>query len=169
MKYTGTLKKPITRRRIGLLAFEDAYQAEYERVNDEMIAKLPDLFKTHDVPEGNWVALAIALAKTHVPGFKEVNPAGRKTEWDIADKAEFRLDVDIAVMNSGNTLPVTEAIKLACRLDAWASKTKLMTLAAITKHYYTADLRFVEVGKDARAWHAHIQAEKIHESIVSTN
>ena len=124
-----------------------------------MFAKLPDLFKAHEVPKGNWMALALALAKAHVPGFKVVKRAGRKTEWNISDKAEFRLDVDGIVSESGDLLPVTEAIKLACRLDAWSSKTNPMTLAAVTKHYYNADLRFVEIVKKARAY----------ESIVSTN
>jgi hypothetical protein len=169
MKYTDKLNKPITRKRSGLLDGEDAYQAEAKRFADEMIAKLPDLFKAHEVPEGNWVALALALAKAHVPGFKVINPAGRKTEWSIADKAEFKVDVDAVVVNAGNNLPITEAIKLACRSKAWIAKTKPMTLTALTKHYYTADLRFVEVVKSARAWQLHLEDEKIRESIVSTN
>ena len=169
MKYTGSLSKTIAQKRIGIFAGEDGYIAEAKRTTDEMFSKLPDLFKAHQVTEGDWVALALALAKAHVPGFKVVKPAGRKTEWGIADKAEFRLDVDTIITNTGNVLPVTEAIKLACKLEAWASKTKPMTLAAITKHYYTANLRFVEVVKDARAWDAHVKAEKVRESIVSTN
>lgn len=169
MKYTGSLGKTITRKRVGLIAV-DAYQAEEKRVNDEMLAKLPDLFKAHAVPGGDWVALALALARAHVPGFKIIRRAGRPTEWGLGDKAVFRLDVDTIVVNSGNTLPVTEAIKLACRLDAWAEKTKEpMKLAAITKHYYTADLRFVEAVKEARARQAHLESEKVRESIVSTN
>lgn len=168
MKYTGTLNKPITKRRLSLLALYPL-RDEYQRQTDEALSKLPDLFAAHDVQNGNWPALALALARAHVPGFKIVEPAGRPTEWGLADKAEFRFDVDTFVINSGNTMLVTEAIKLACRLDAWASKTKPMTLAAITKHYYTADLRFVEIVKDARAWDAHVKAEKVRESIVSTN
>ena len=159
MKYTGTLKKGITRRRVGLLADSDAHKIEGKRIADEMFAKLPELFRAYGIKPNNWPAMVLALAQEHVPGFKVINPAGRKIEWGDADNAEFRLDVDAIVADSGNTVPVTEAIKLACRLDAWASKTRPMTLAAITAHYYDADLRWVEIAKDARAY----------ESIVPTN
>jgi hypothetical protein len=154
MKYTGKLNVLIGQKRIGLLEGPDAYKVEAQRIHEEMLSKLPDLFSVHRVEPNNWPALAFALAREHVPGFKIKRPPGRKTEWGISDKAGFRLDVDTLIANSGNTLPVTEAIKLACRLDEWASKTKPMTLAAITQHYYTADLRFVAVVRDARAWKA---------------
>ncbi|NML85381.1 hypothetical protein [Polaromonas sp.] len=140
-KYTGSLSKTIAQKRIGLLAGEDAYRAEAQRTTDEMFAKLPDLFKAHQVPEGNWVALTLALAKSHVPGFKVVKPAGRRTEWGIADKAEFRLDVDIVIGDS--KLSVVEAIKLVCRLDAWKEKTAPMKISALEQHYYRADMRFI--------------------------
>ena len=101
MKYTGSLGKTIAKKRMGLLAEEDDYQAEARLTMDEMFSKLPALFKAHDVIEGNFVALALALAKAHVPGFKVVRPAGRKTEWHSSVKAEFRLDVDAIVLESG--------------------------------------------------------------------
>lgn len=167
MKYKGSLSKTIAQKRIGSLAGEDAYIAEAKRTTDEMFSKLPDLFKAHQVTEGDWVALALALAKAHVPGFKVVRPAGRRTEWGIADKAEFRLEVDAFIDKS--KLSVVEAIKLVCRLDAWKEKTAPMKISALEQHYYQADMRFIQVVKDARAWDAHLQAEKTHESIVSTN
>lgn len=157
MKYTGTLNKRITRRRIGLLGGDDAVQAESNRINAEMVEKLPALFDAHGIEYGNWVRLALALAREHVPGFAVINPPGRPTEWGLALKAEFRLDVDAIATAKG--LTVIEAIKLAIRLDAWAIKTKPMDLRALEKHYYTADLRFVEIVKKARAY----------ESIVGTN
>ena len=140
MKYTGSLGKTIAQKRMGLLHGEDECQAEAKRTTDEMLSKLPALFKAHDAIEGNFVALTLALAKAHVPGFKVVKPAGRKTEWNITDRAEFKLDVDAIVLKSGVLLPVTEAIKMACRSEAWAGKTKPMSLAAVTRHYYKADL-----------------------------
>lgn len=153
MKYTGRLSKTIARKRIGILAGEDAYTAEAKRVTDEMFSKLPDLFQAHGVEDGNWVALSLALAKSHVPGFKVVDPAGRRPEWDISHKAEFRLDVDTIIEKSGLPKPsVVEAIKLVCRLDAWAEKTKPMKLTALEKHYYSADMRWVQVARDARAY-----------------
>jgi hypothetical protein len=168
MKYVGNLNKGITRKRMGIFADDADYATEAQRTTDEMFSKLPDLFAVHQVSEGDWAGLAMALAKTHVPGFKLINPAGRKTEWNPADKAEFRLDVDAIIENHG--ISVVEAIKLACRLDAWIEKTKEpMTIAALEQHYYKADIRFIQVVKDARAWQSHLLDEKSHESIVSTN
>ena len=64
MKYTGALKKPITKRRLSLLALADEHslRAEYQRQTDEALSKLPDLFAAHDVQDGNWMALALSLA-----------------------------------------------------------------------------------------------------------
>ena len=52
MKYTGTLKKLITKRRLSLLGLEDEYpvRAEYQRQIDEALSKLPALFAAHEVP-----------------------------------------------------------------------------------------------------------------------
>lgn len=170
-KYTGSLGKTIAQKRIGVFAGEDAYLAEAKRTTDEMFSKLPDLFKAHQVTEGDWVALALALAKAHVPGFKVVKPAGRKPEWDISHKAEFRLDVDTIIEKSGSKkLSVVEAIKLVCRLDDWKEKTAPMKLPALEQHYYQADLRWVEVVRDARAYNELPERERnLYESIVSTN
>ena len=63
--YKDKLNKPITRKRMGLLAGEDAYQSEGKRISDEMFAKLPDLFRAHDVPQGNWKALALSHLVIH--------------------------------------------------------------------------------------------------------
>ena len=169
MKYTGRLREPITRRAMGLLEDDEAHHVESKRITDEMFAKLPDLFQSHGVPDGDWITLVMEMAKAHVPGFRLINGAGRKTEWSFVDKAEFRLDVDAIVSGLGGALPITEAIKLACRKEAWADKTKAMTLPAVTRHYYAADMRFVETVKRARLWEIHLEIGKTYESIVSTN
>lgn len=150
MKYEGRLSKPIVRKKLGLLAPEEAFELDYKRVVDEMFGKLPELFAAHAVPDGNWAALAIELAKEHVPGFRVVNPAGRKTEWEVTDKAELRVDVDAEIEQSG--LSVIEAIKVTIRRPAWAAKTKPMKLDAIRKHYDAADPRWVRIVEDARRW-----------------
>ena len=170
MKYTGTLNKGITRRRFGPLAASDAHLSEANRIDSEMAAKLPELFEVHGVEMGNWFRLAMALAREHVPGFKVINPAGRPTEWEEYDKAEFRLDVDAFIINSGNTLPVTEAIRRARRLDAWRSKTEAMKPAALRKHYDKTDLRLVKMMQDARAHRNQLSATNdSQESIVPTD
>lgn len=157
MKYTGRLAKPIAQKRIGILADATAYEAEARRYVDEMFSKLPDLFHAHAVTEGDWMKLCLELAKAHVPGFKLTKPVGRKTEWGLVEKAEFKVDVD-GIKNAGG-LTVVKAIRQAILLEAWAQKASPMTIAALEKNYYEADSRFVQVVKDARAY----------ESMVKTN
>jgi len=162
MKYTGRLKKPIVRRPFGILASEEYVRAAVKAEVEEMFSKFDDLFVAFALQNDDWFALALALAKAHVPGFKIVAPAGRKTEWSVVDKAELKLDIDAIAGRS--EVPITEAIKLACRLEAWAAKTKKMSLAAITKHYYTADPRWVEIVSDARAYRAMNQSSRTIDS-----
>ena len=156
MKYTGRLSKPIARKIIGLIGDVAPHHAEADRVSDEMLSKLPDLFEAHGVPLGNWCALVLAMAKDHVPGFKIVNPAGRKTEWDDLDKAAFKVDVDNFINQSNEKkVPVTEAIAKTQRFERWAEKTKGMKIAALSQHYYKADKRWVDwlkVRFDARKY-----------------
>lgn len=168
MKYTGTLNKLVTRKRIGLLESEDAYQSEAKRIADETFAKFPELFKAHDVPEGNWPALAVALARAHVPGFKVANPPGRTTKWGLAGKAEFKLDVDTIIDSTGWS--VVRAIRKVIRTEPWLKVSELMTIGALEKQYYSADSRFVEVVRKARAWQALPQNERdSYESIGLDN
>ena len=70
MKYTGSLGKTIAKKRMGLLAEEDDYQAEARRTMDEMFSKLPALFKAHDVIEGNFVALCTGAGKRACSGLQ---------------------------------------------------------------------------------------------------
>lgn len=165
MKYTGSLSKTIAQKRIGGLAGEDAYMAEAKRTTDEMLSKLPDLFKAHQVTEGDWMALALALAKAHVPGFKVVRRAGPRIKWSVSTKAEFRLDVDTEREKSG--LSVEKAIEHVWCLEAWRVAAIPTPLSALQQHYYSADLEFVEAIKRARAWQAlPPSAGESYESIV---
>ena len=165
MKYTGSLSKTIVGKQIAPLSGEDAFKVEYKRQDDEMLAKLPDLFRTHEVTVGDWVGLALALAKAHVPGFKVVRRAGPRTKWSFFTKAEFRLDVDTEREKSG--LSVEKAIEHVWCLEAWRVAAIPTPLSALQKHYYSADLEFVEAIKRARAWQAlPPSAGESYESIV---
>jgi hypothetical protein len=152
MKYTGSLSKTIVGKRIAPLSGADAFTVEYKRQDGEMLAKLPDLFRAHEVTVGDWLGLALALAKAHVPGFKVVRRAGPRTKWDVITKAEFRLDVDTEREKSG--LSVVKAIEHVWNLEFWRVAAIPTPLSALQKHYYSADLEIVEVLKEARAWHA---------------
>lgn len=152
MKYTGKLGKPIVRRRIGLLEPMTAYEDDANRIASEMFAKLPDLFAAHDIQDGDWVALSVALAKAHVPGFKVCAPVGRNPTWTLASRAELRADVDTLIQQSAGALAVTDAVRLAVESEPWKSKAKRISAASVEKQYYLADPRFVEIVKKARAY-----------------
>jgi len=125
--------------------------ADAGRIEDEMRAKLPDLFKAHGITDGDWPNLAMALAKAHVPGFRVSSPPGRPNEWDELEAAEFKIEVDNICRAQG--LSVVESIKLAIRLDAWAPKAADMTLGSLEKRYYEArNSKWVELVKKARAY-----------------
>lgn len=149
MKYTNQLAKPIKAKRLPLLAKDSDFKTEAGRISAEKFAKLPDLCAAHGVLYGDWLGLALALATEHVSGFKIATPAGRPTEWGDYDKAMFRLDVE-DMQSASVGLPLTEAMRRVCRLSQWAGKTKGMKVTALSKHFYSVDLRWVRVARDAR-------------------
>lgn len=151
MKYAGELNKPIARKKIGLLASDDAIQSEAARIVTAKWDKLPALFAAHGIQDGDFLGLAFALAGESVPGFRVVDPAGRPTEWMDYDKAEFKLAVDdMRVTNP--KLSISEAIRRVQRLSKWAGKTKGMKVTALSKHYYSADDRYVQMMRDANSY-----------------
>jgi hypothetical protein len=152
MKYDGELKKAVVRKRIGLLADTDA---EAQRITFEVFSKLPALFEAHGVRPGDWMTLAIELAKAHVPGFQVNDPPGAPTKWCITEKAEFRIDVDSVIADKKLSIP--EAIKLVIRQPRWADKAEPMTMGALEKQYKTTDMRWVQVVQDARSWEKIVQ------------
>lgn len=147
MQYEGELKKAVVRKRLGLLSDTNA---EAERITVEVFSKLPALFDAHGVQPGDWMALAIELAKAHVPGFQVNDPPGAPTKWCITEKAEFRIDVDSVIADMHLSIP--EAIKLVIRQPRWIEKTTPMTLGALEKQYKNTDMRWVKVVQDAGAW-----------------
>jgi len=150
MKYSGVLATPLNRPQIGVIHTDDQIEAEWRRVLVERLEKLPALAQAHGVAEGDWLGLAMRLAETHVPGFKMVNRAGRRTEWSELDKAELRIDADDIREKTGKT--VDASIREAVKSDRWRGKTSEMKPAALRQHYYAADARFIQIAQDARAF-----------------
>lgn len=153
MKYTGALAKPIvqknrTFRLADLLNLKEFVDQPYK----EMAAKIPELFAAHSVNEGDWQALAISLAREHVTGFNIVRPPGRKTEWSVSDKAELRYDVEEIIKAGLKKIPITDALRRVQKLERWSEKTKGMNVAALRKHYDAADISFLPIIAEARAY-----------------
>ena len=151
MKYTGKLAKPIVSKQLGLFATDADIKAEALRVTTEKVNKVSALFAVHGVELHDWMDLAFELAEEYVPGFKVIKPAGRPTEWEEYDKAEFKLTVD-SMKAANNGIPVTRAISRVMKLSSWAGKTKGMQVSALSKHYYAADPRVVAMMRDANAY-----------------
>lgn len=151
MKYKGLLNKPVVRKHLGLLATDEQRAEAANRQFHELVAKLPLLAEAHGVAAGDWFGLAFELARAHVPGFKVIDPAGRPTEWGDIDKAKLKVDVD-ELIAAHNGMPVTEALRRVRKLDRWTEKTKDMKETALSKHYYGADVRWVKMLMDAKAW-----------------
>lgn len=149
MKYQGALNRGIVERPIPLLGNPND-QDEY--ITQQRMAKLQLLLAAHNVEVGDWSGLAIALAVAHVPGFKVVQPRGRKSVWQEYDRAELYLDVQKVIEDSGGAMTIEEAIKRVCRLDRWLEILKPMMLGAIVKQYHLADPRVVEAMRDAREY-----------------
>lgn len=151
MKYTGKLAKPIVSKQLGVFATDEDIKAEALRVTTEKVNKVSALFAVHGVELDDWVDLVFELAEEYVPGFKVIKPAGRPTEWEVYDKAEFKLTVD-DMKSANDGIATTEAIRRVCRLSHWAEKTKGMKVTALSKHYYAADSRVVAMMRDANAY-----------------
>jgi hypothetical protein len=165
MKYTGRLAKPVTRSPQHLL-LADALLEQNEhghRATTEALAKLPDLFAAHGQDDGDWIGLALSLAFAHVPGFKMVDPPGRRTKWTAWDKAELRYDVD-RIRRGNPKLSVPAALAAASKLERWAKKTKGMNSGALKKHYYGAtDPRAIALVAKSRAYDDAVRrGETIH-------
>jgi hypothetical protein len=153
MKYSGRLAKPVRRKRYQLrlaAALRNDEALLHASVN-EAFEKLPDLFATHEIEQGDWVGLAIKLAFAHVPGFKIVDPPGRPTEWSGFEKAELRYDAD-ALIASRKTLSVTAALQAVKKHERWAAKAAGMKPAALAKHYYAADVSLLPLIEKSRAY-----------------
>ena len=153
MKYKGTLAKPIAQKAKHLLLAELLREENelFSQPYKDRLTKFPALFEAHSVPLGDWMGLALSLAIEHVPGFRIVNPAGRKTEWGFHEKADLKLHVDDMLMAHPG-MKITDAIRRVQRLEKWQEKTKDMKVSALSKHYYAADDRWVAVMRDAKAY-----------------
>ena len=94
--YPGKLNEPLEPGEdepISLPPGEFEAQPEF----NERLELLFEYFSiSKDDPEG-WKKLALALAKTHVPGFQEKQPEtrGRRNEWEMTDEFALWYEFDI--------------------------------------------------------------------------
>lgn len=162
MKYTGTLVSPIVERMPdgGLLAGDAEFAKEAARVKVAQLEKLPALFEAHGVEVGDYQSLALALAETHVAGFKVVERAGAKVKWQVYELTQFKIAVDDLVA-SGEASSVTHAIDRVRRRPEWSGIIKKSaTPSALRKQYDRADPMWVQMLRDALRYRETLESHK---------
>jgi len=117
--YTGALAEPIylngsLARRIDPTG--NLESTEKDRGIAQLIAKLPALFRCYEIEmgsENDWMFLALALAKTHVPGMRiSLDPKprrGPRAKWgpDLEDDGELLREVES--LQSANGYSIKDA------------------------------------------------------------
>jgi hypothetical protein len=81
------------------------------------------LFVHYGIQDGDYPALAMALAQQHVPGFAIAKgSSGAKTKWDAFETALLRVHID--VIQTERNKRFAEAARIAARSERWASKVR---------------------------------------------
>lgn len=138
--YTGALAEPIelpapagwlqsaeqwTERR------NEVYWTSFEK-------KMPLLFQHFDLVPGDWKALALALAKVHVPGLQPVTPErrGPKRFWTLSVMQAFMAEMQAEIEGPKKRSVSDAAATLAKRQD-WKQRLKgHQKPAEVLRHKY---------------------------------
>ncbi|NCT97024.1 MAG: hypothetical protein GXD23_06605 [Comamonadaceae bacterium] len=159
-RYSGVLSTPIAEKPsdysggTGLLPGKEQFERAKQLQWDRRFAKLPALFEAYGLAYGDWMALSLALAVEHVPGFRVVNEAGRPSIDELM-LAEFALAVDL--VRGRTSMKVDAALREVSQQDAWNKRLAAARLAknpnALRSHYYRIKrekpflMRLVELAK----------------------
>jgi hypothetical protein len=138
-----------------------------------------ELCDFYGIERTNWAALALHLAKAHVPGLRMENaPRGQPSKWGLFERAELRATIDDMIRNhpSGALKPSGAAENLA-RREPWKSKLakSKKPADALRKQYEKADPRAVKIWREAAAYQYYeadpekdLAAAQRHAGIVET-
>ena len=125
--YTGELAKPMQEY---TLPFEDGFKLGpigkeiIKNSLDEEMHKLMLLVKHFEIDvrdENPWLLLSLALARTHVPGFKKIKKAGTPQIWHWARLCELRKAVDGYIEITPSKISVTQACIDLAKNEPWKS------------------------------------------------
>src|SRR5262249_15050336 len=100
--YRGDLARPIRpvtaedSIKLMLVAGQNGIAQSFAELKaNRLNVKVPLLFRHYGIKEGDWRALALALAVRHVPGFAQAkNRSGPKRLWTPYERALLRLEID---------------------------------------------------------------------------
>lgn len=149
-RYTDVLAQPIKRHRLSLV---DDEGDETRRIAREMAEKLPALANWHGIdwdgtPEA-YAALVLALARTHVPGFRVIEPAGRKKGLSELEKAYLRREVDAVRQDTGKKM--NAAIAQVMKTELWRDRLAGMSVRAVAQQLKEG-AKWLRVVADAEAY-----------------
>ncbi|CAE6862140.1 hypothetical protein R69658_07671 [Paraburkholderia aspalathi] len=124
-KFKGPLGKPIFVQPPGLIEYleskEDALTKYSKAVNVARAEKLSLLFEHYGIQQGDFAALAMALASDLVQGFKvttERNQVGRPTKWDGISSGYLVVEIERLIEKNPH-LNVTSAAAHLAKRDPW--------------------------------------------------
>jgi hypothetical protein len=107
----------------------------------------------------DWYMLAARLAEAHVPGLREEKaPRGAPTKWGTVERAELRIAIDDHIKAAQpRHVSVSSAATSIARHPPWSDKLARLKdpAATLCKQYEQADLRWVRIVRNARAWNLH--------------
>lgn len=130
-KYTGVLIEPLQKSKYlaGMLTSKEEANELYHR---DLGERVDALFKHYNIKPGEneWVALAIALAQEHVPGFKfeKAKKPGRSKTWSGQLGTSIFIKTQIKLLESNKSLrwSVLAAAKdLGLNLDTETKKNAI--------------------------------------------
>jgi hypothetical protein len=166
-KYSGVLAQPLEPMGVGVLSSSDQIDAAVKKRVETEFAKLVHLL-SHYAIEGSencWLNLALALARDHVPGFKEATIRHRPKTWGPGEL--WMLAGDFLRERNEGASSNAEAARRLARKEPWVSflnrgRWKQGKAAGpsdaerLLQQYNTMPDRHRKVGEDAFRYHSEV-------------
>ena len=133
-------------------------EAALEEQWREALERMMLLFDHYGIDDhSNWVALAFALARDHVPGLRIMKDRpGAKRKWTPTDAA--RLQLALGKIMGERNVTKTHAARILVKQDPWSSMAK--TAATLLRRAQDVDNRWVKVMEDAARFRAGERPER---------
>lgn len=153
----------IAARKMPLRALDTAFQQADAEIASQMRAKIRLLFKHFRITEGDYEALALALAQRHVPGFSIAkNPPGAKRLLTPFETALLRFEIE--AVQSERRESFGDAAHRVARRGHWGVRFRGSSWKTLSRRALEADLRLVkrvrDLFSDARSFDVPVSVEQ---------
>ena len=145
--YKGKLAKPMAALpRFGPLAQESTIKQALDMHSAEYADRMTLLFDHYEIPHGNFVALASALARDHVPGLQTMKDRpGAKIKWEPLDVARLQVALDTLMRDRNCTK--AHAARILIKQEPWSSMAK--TAVTLLRRGQTSHSHWYKMLSDA--------------------